>query len=129
MAYFEYGYVNTGYDTNSDIPQGDEEESTCNFNYSISDLIHHKINNFNYSVIPLFETKQVDFNYDVLNDFTQKIYLFNYTINNNFINSDIAFNSGIDYPIFVHKTLSAYYNIGNSTEPLVNRIVRSNEND
>lgn len=128
MAYFEYGYVNTGYDTNSDVPQGDDEESLCTFHYDISDVVYFKISNFNYNVYDALESKLVNFNYDVFDTLPQKIYNFPSSIEVDFNNKQSFLNYNIEVPIFLNRYLSSHYNVGDQSAPSV-RIVRKDEND
>lgn len=130
MAYFEYDYVNTGYDTDSaEPPVSVEQEAIVNFVYSTFDVVSAKIVNFNYNVFTTIESKIYDFNYDVYSGSVEKIYDFNIDIKDGFVHSGAEFGMSILNPIFIYSRFTGVYNIGDSIDEGALFITRLNEND
>ena len=118
MAYFEYGYVNTGYDVDSATqPVASEYNVILNFVYNSYDDVYEKIIEFNYNVGDVDSFQSVcDFNYDVDADYAQKNIDFNYSVLDYFIHSLIEFNLNVELPVFEQSLLNTHYDVGDTIE-------------
>ncbi len=131
MAYFEYGYVNTGYDENSaEPPQAGEHEVICNFPYSTFDVVNQTQYDFNYDITNdgVYET-QCDFSYDVFDSYIEKMSQMKYSVAG-FISKEVEINYSISKPVFEHGTLALNYSIlGGASVSSGVRIVRKDMYD
>ena len=140
MAYFEAGYVVTGYDE-SDTGQ---ENAITDFNYNVATSFEESISEFNYNITG-FENAIVDFEYNLNSVFLQSITNFNYNIvteggayekiyeiayniNTDFENAICEFISSIEQPVFVNAQTFFVYDVGDAADaPLFVR--RKNSDD
>ena len=131
MAYFEYGYVNTDYDTDSASPPVASEYNTIvNIVYSTKSVVSEKIVNFNYDVASgVTENSICNFNNTVFSDLSEKISNLNNSITAEFENNKIDILNDIYAPIFEHSTLDLYLNIGIVHGESDIFIIRKNEDD
>ncbi len=131
MAYFEYDYVNTGYDENSaEPPQADEYDVICSFPYSTFDVVSQRQYDFNYDVTyNNLVNGLCDFNYDVFDSYIEKMSQMKYSVAG-FLSEEVNMNYTISKPVFEHGTLALNYNIlGSASVPSGVRIVRKDMND
>ena len=130
MAYFEYDYVNTGYDTDSALPPVQSEYNViCNFVYSTKDIISQKIIDFNYNMAGgVAEEAILNLKYNVYSELSFKIANFSNNIHGTNLSSVIDLYSNIDLPVFRYAIININYNIGEFEEPTL-FVLRKNEND
>lgn len=130
MAYFAWGYVNTGYDENSATqPSAGEIEVICNIVYSIKDVITQDIINFNYSCVAGILEAIVDLKYTAFSELAVKKVDLPSSINALFENSIVTGTYTLPPTTLEVARLDAHYNIGLPTGASHIFVTRLNQND
>ena len=131
MAYFEYGYVNTGYDENSaEPPVSSEYNVVSNIVYNIFDVVSEKIVDLNYDVQSGSSEESIsEFMYNITAELDTKIVDLHMNIFGNFHHAGIDIVNSVELPVFEHAALEVNYNIGSPAGETVLFVIRKNEND
>lgn len=128
MAYFEYGYVNTGYDEDSATePEAEEYNAIVNIVYSTFDEIYEKSSDFKYN-IGATETleKIVDFRNNVYGDFFERIYDFAISFESASLGNIVEFGNDVNLSNPINSYLQIFYNVGEKDQDNL-LVIRSSE--
>ncbi len=131
MAYFEFGYVNTGYDENSATAPTEEEYNAIlnivNSSFcSVYSAIVNMNNNIESEVVAL--ERILNIRYTVTSERIQKLSNFNNDINANLHEGIVGICLSVDLPKFPHSNTNFHHSFGDAIDSQV-VVLRRNEND